>query len=72
MDDYPSKAEARGSRKKRRERNPYARDLSNPKYRQRVNRGGKRRGQPEVDDEYGTGSSDPLGRSFYDSDDLGN
>lgn len=73
MDDFPTKEEAQGIRKKGR-RNPYARELGDPKYKQRIKGGKKgvrRRRQKDYevgDDGYGYCDiepgelSDPYGK----------
>lgn len=39
--DFPTKAEAKGSRKKKKARNPWAAKLKGPEYRQRIVKSGK-------------------------------
>ncbi len=62
MDDFPTKSEAKGSRQKRRDRNPWARSLENKQYRQRV-RNGKRKRNKKIDPEFGDlmGNDSDLG-----------
>ncbi len=50
MQDFPTKSEAKGSRQKRRDRNPWARSLENKQYRQRVRNGKKSKRRQRIEE----------------------